>query len=104
MVKLEHDNGDLQSPHTGRSCKTCSLFFADSHKVQSSLGRLRAQARLLSVAEAGPAREPPFTHTSTAGGVSCLEEESEQCISVPATHAQLPVASFMKQKHKIALF
>ena len=97
------------SHHTsGRSCKTCSLFFADNHKVQSSLGRLRAQARLLSVAEADPAGvliwEPPSTHTSTAGGVSCLEEESEQCISVPATHTQLPVASFMERKHRIALF
>lgn len=75
-----------------RSCQTCSLFFVDSHKVQTSLGRLRAQARLLSGAEADPAEVliwgPPSAHTSAAGGTSCLEKESEQCISVPAAHSQ----------------
>ena len=81
------------SHHTSdRSCQTCSLFFVDSHKVQTSLGRLRAQARLLSGAEEDPAGvliwRPPSAHISTAGGTSCLEKESEQCISVPATHGQ----------------
>lgn len=72
-----------------RSCQTCSLFSVDSHKVQTSLGRLRAQARLLSGAEADPLQK------SSSGDPLC--SHSPQLEAHPAWKRSLSSASLCQQ-------